>query len=256
MTIQKVSKTNSPGNIIIIVADLGRMRAFRFNQGIRNRRPQLQSLVDEATEVAHHLSDDMVVQPGKFTRGSAGTGGGSDGQEHNLSLERRHRALKQLAKNIAGLLRREKADECYLAIDRQINESLLAELPPATRALVRKNICANLSGLNPTAIVKRFAQAEARGADESPNGPRAKAKDKSPTTKSRVINKSLDRRFTLRNQRPAVESSVNRGKSLMDLPDTRRRRPARKGRTGPRRTQLGQPLQQSELAKRDPARED
>jgi hypothetical protein len=178
---------DSPRTTIIVVADLGHMRAYRLSHDGQKQMPQLEPLTDRYSDVAHHLSDDMVVQPGKFTRGSAGTGGGSDGQEHNLSLERRHRALKQLAKNIATLLKREKAEAWYLAADDQINKPLLDEMPAAARAQMRKNICANLTGLKPAAVAKRFAEMPRKGTESSPGAPPARLRNKPlrmPATKT------------------------------------------------------------------------
>ena len=71
-------------------------------------------------------------------------------------------------------------------------------------------------------------------------------------SKKRSINKALDQRFTLRNQRGPMNASDHEAKSLLDLADTPRRR---KRPQGPRRTQLGRTLRQGELASRDPVRE-
>jgi hypothetical protein len=75
---------------------------------------------------------------------------------------------------------------------------------------------------------------------------------KPPKARRRVINKAADQRFALRNQRESPDAANRRGKSLMDLPDTPRRR---KTAQGVRRTQLGRTLPQGELASRDPVRE-
>jgi hypothetical protein len=72
-------------------------------------------------------------------------------------------------------------------------------------------------------------------------------------TKRRLINKAIDQRFSLRNQRAALRERDRSGKSLIDLPDIeRQRKPAR----GPRRVQLGRTLRQGELAALDPVREE
>ncbi|HEX5222913.1 MAG TPA: hypothetical protein VFZ59_25375 [Verrucomicrobiae bacterium] len=76
---------------------------------------------------------------------------------------------------------------------------------------------------------------------------------KAARSKRRSINKALDQRFTLRNQRAPLNPSDHGAKSLMDLADTPRRR---KRPQGPRRTQLGRTLRQGELASRDPVREE
>lgn len=71
-------------------------------------------------------------------------------------------------------------------------------------------------------------------------------------SKRRKINKALDQRFALRNQRATMLSESHRGKSLMDIADTPRRP---RQNHGLRRTQMGRSLLQSELASRDPVRE-
>jgi hypothetical protein len=75
---------------------------------------------------------------------------------------------------------------------------------------------------------------------------------KSQRTKKRKINKAVDRRMALRNQRAPFGSDQHGRKSLMDLPDTPRRPRARHG---PRKIQLGETLSQRELADRDPVRD-
>jgi hypothetical protein len=71
-------------------------------------------------------------------------------------------------------------------------------------------------------------------------------------TKRRAVNKAMDRRFAMRNQRPPLDKGDQGGKSLLDLPDTPRRRRVAKG---VRRVQLGRTLPQGELADRDPVRD-
>jgi hypothetical protein len=71
-------------------------------------------------------------------------------------------------------------------------------------------------------------------------------------SKKRKVNKALDRRFTLRQQRPPLPGADADAKSLNDIPDVPRR-PSR-GKGGLRRTQLGVSLKQNELGARDPAR--
>jgi hypothetical protein len=71
-------------------------------------------------------------------------------------------------------------------------------------------------------------------------------------TKKRAINKSVDRRFTMRNQRASVDDSSG-GKGLADIQDIPRQRKSAKG---PGRVQLGRTLNQGELADKDPVKED
>ncbi len=95
----------------------------------------------------------------------------------------------------------------------------------------------------PTAVVARYLRRE--------HAIVKRMKNKSGRSKRRLINKALDQRFALRNQRGPLSTSDHSGKSTIDLADT----PRRQGDHGPRRTQLGRGLSQGELASRDPFRD-
>jgi hypothetical protein len=95
-------------------------------------------------------------QAGRFRKDTSGVGELSDGEEHNLELERDRRAVKTLATRISLLIDREAVDGCFLATDPRINQCLLDELEPAARAKVQKNIPANLSKLKPAELLERF----------------------------------------------------------------------------------------------------
>ena len=79
------------------------------------------------------------------------------------------------------------------------------------------------------------------------------ARAKSTSSKKRRLNKAVDRRFAMRNQRAPLSENDHGKKSLMDMANLpRKRRPAK----GPRRVQIGVSLPQAELAPSDPERQD
>lgn len=141
---------------LLIVTDLGHLKAYRVDPAFAASQPRLRIIEDVQTEVADHLSEKWTVEPVQLRKAPSTAGASSDGQEHNLSLERRHRAVKALGKRIEDLVGREKPAEFYFAADPQINEPLLAELDPKTRDKISRNICANLSKIADDELLQKF----------------------------------------------------------------------------------------------------
>jgi hypothetical protein len=80
----------------------------------------------------------------------------ADGERHNLELEQRRRALKQMAGRLGELLERENLDGCYLAAPKELNQTLLERIEEPVRAKIQKNVVANLTRLNDGDIIKQF----------------------------------------------------------------------------------------------------
>src|SRR5213080_2124924 len=95
---------------LLVTADLGHLKVFRLEEdGEQLSKPRATLLEEEITRVRNHLSEEVTDRAGQFRKGSfpAGPTDRSDGEEHNLSLERRRRALKTLARDISSLVGRE-----------------------------------------------------------------------------------------------------------------------------------------------------
>ena len=141
---------------LMVVADLGHLRAYRLQRIPTARTARLSLVEDRATEVTDHLSEAVTDQAGRFRRELSVGGMLSDGEEHHLGLERRRRAIKTLATRVSRLIDREAVDGCFLAADPRINQCVLEAMHPAARAKVQKNILANLSKLRPPQLLERF----------------------------------------------------------------------------------------------------
>ena len=81
---------------LVVVADLGHFKAYRLEESPDFSRPRIKLLEDWETNVSKHLSEEVTDQAGQFRKGSAPAGptDRSDGEEHNLDLERRRRAVE------------------------------------------------------------------------------------------------------------------------------------------------------------------
>jgi len=80
----------------------------------------------------------------------------SDGERHNIELEQRKRLVRELARRVNSLARKEEVERCLLAASREINHQLIDELEPQVRAKIEKNLSADLTKLERADILGRF----------------------------------------------------------------------------------------------------
>jgi hypothetical protein len=149
-------------NTLLVVADLGGYKAFKFDNDDNNRPvhrpPRLEFLEEFDNASAHgHLVDKVSDLAGRFPRGNGASGGAmADGERHNIELESRKRHVRQLAQRLNSLARNHDIDRCFLAASKEINHQLLEELDPEVRLKIEKNIPADLTKLERTDILSHF----------------------------------------------------------------------------------------------------
>ncbi len=147
-------------NTLVVVTDLGCLKAYRLENSHPTRTPRLE-LVEEFTSADAHdkLVDQVTDLSGRFPRSGDATvakGVMSDGERHNIELERRKRLVRQLAQRFNALARRPEVERCLLAASREINHQLLEELEPQVRAKIEKNVPADLTKLDRSEILRHF----------------------------------------------------------------------------------------------------
>lgn len=141
---------------LIVLADLSGVKAFKLENNTMLRAPRLELIEHYNIPEAHaRLVDRVSDQSGRFPGGSAG-GPMSDGERHNIQLELRKRFVRQLAARINILAGGPEIERCFLAVSKEINHDLVAELQPQVRAKVQKNIPSDLMKIEPTAILGHF----------------------------------------------------------------------------------------------------
>ena len=144
---------------LLVSADLGHLKAYRLIQDNGEPgRPQIERIQTETTDATSHLSEVVTDQAGQFRKRSipAGTDDRSDGEPHNLTLERRRRALKAIVRDISRLIAREKPQEWLLAAGKDINQRLVEALDDNARARLKKNVQANLTKLSSAQMLAHF----------------------------------------------------------------------------------------------------
>jgi hypothetical protein len=144
---------------LLVTADLGHLKAYRLiqNDG-QPGRPHIERIQTETTDATSHLSEVVTDQAGQFRKGSfpAGPNDRSDGEPHNLTLERRRRALKAIVRDISRLIAREKPQKWLLAAGKEINERLIEALDANARARLKQNVQANLTKLGSAQMLAHF----------------------------------------------------------------------------------------------------
>ena len=147
---------------LLVLADVGRFKAYRMEEKREFSHPRLELLEDTETNVTRHLSEEVTDQAGQYRRGvpaaSEGASAMSDGEQHNLDLERRRRVLKTVAKRVSELLNQEKSEGFYFAADSQINRAILDQLDERSRSKLQKNVAANLTKSDSEEIIRHFSE--------------------------------------------------------------------------------------------------
>ncbi|HVU99949.1 MAG TPA: host attachment protein [Verrucomicrobiae bacterium] len=145
---------------LLVLADSGHLKAYRLKEDPAISRPRLELLENWESAVPRHLREDVTDQAGQYRKGSTASGPSdvSDGEQHNIELERRRRALKEMAYRIDALAEREKPEGCYLAASSEINNSLVAELADTTRRSIEKNVSANLTRAGQDEVIRHFCE--------------------------------------------------------------------------------------------------
>jgi hypothetical protein len=145
---------------LILLADLGCLKAFKLENGEANRSPRLEPVEEFLQPQAHERVVEQVTDiSGRFHRGttkSNAAGAMSDGERHNINLEKRKRLVRNLASRVNRLAKDPEIDRCWMAASREISNPLLNELDPAVRAKIQTVVAADLTKLDRSEILKRF----------------------------------------------------------------------------------------------------
>ncbi len=150
---------------IIIITDLGLLRAYREVKRAQDHAPHLELIEERKLEAAHEkLSDQVSDQAGRFPRGSGAdmiAGDLSAGERLNLDAELTRRLIKSLAETVDALLADDAATVCWLAASAPIHKQLLDALNPKTRVKISRVIASNLTNTDPQELLGHFSSAAA-----------------------------------------------------------------------------------------------
>src|SRR3954463_1766718 len=86
--------TNTMKNTLVLVTDFGGFKAFRLENDHPHSSPRLELLEEYEDAGAHRrVIEEVTDQAGRFRRtiGARGGAARSDGEQHNMTLEKRKR---------------------------------------------------------------------------------------------------------------------------------------------------------------------
>jgi hypothetical protein len=150
---------------LIIVTDLGLLRAYRETQNKADRQPHLELIAELKLEKAHQkLSDQLSDQAGRFARGSGTANPSGDlsaGESLNSEAEQSRRLISQMAGKIDSLLMEDDVVGCSLAVSAAIHKQLLEALDPKARAKIDRVLASNLVSTDPTELIAHFEKQSA-----------------------------------------------------------------------------------------------
>ena len=126
---------------MIVLADLGRVKAFRVTYEMTTSKPQLELVCDcEFLDAHGHLVDKVTDQAGRFS--VSGTPGASISENHNLRAETERRLIGLVAGKISELVEGER--QWFLAAAEAVNGRIVEHLRPEARAALSRNVPADL----------------------------------------------------------------------------------------------------------------
>jgi len=147
-------------NTLVLVTDFGGFKAYRLENDAPHSSPRLE-LLEEYTDAEAHrrLIERVSDLAGRFPRrtGGARSGGAmSDGERHNIQLERRKRGVRKIAGLLDSLMENPEIDQCFLAASREIMHPLLHELSARSRSKIGQNIPADLMKASKVELLRQF----------------------------------------------------------------------------------------------------
>jgi hypothetical protein len=141
---------------LIVLADLGRMKAYRVTRDEMSKTPRLEVVGEFDNSGAQgRLVDKVSDKAGRFPGGNGGSAM-SIGENHNLKSESTRRSVKQLSEIIGAIVEKEKPVLWYFAASKEINQKIVDELSAGVRSKLKKNVAADLTKVAKAELLTHF----------------------------------------------------------------------------------------------------
>jgi hypothetical protein len=135
-----------------------------MKQEATDQAPRLELLESFNTVDAHRrYANTLTARTGRSASGKVNkqsSGNNSDGESHNMELEKRRRALKEIASVMNKRLQEREVERCFLTAPSEMNSQLIEALAPAARNKIEKNLSRDLTRMHKSEILEHFAAAE------------------------------------------------------------------------------------------------
>jgi len=143
-------------NTIVIVADLGELKAFKVEKH--------EGMVNNQIKISHSLNliNNEGFISGRKKRGevmsdSDGNFGSGTLEEHNAKTETENRTVKDIAQDIDMIVKEMQPEQVFLAFPKEHNHELTAKLSQETKAVLTKNVAADLVKTDKVKLLSHFA---------------------------------------------------------------------------------------------------
>lgn len=144
------------GQKLVVLADLGELKAYRFTRDLTQPFPKLELMADmEFTEAHGRFIDKYTDEAGRFPVYGQG-GPMAIGEQHNLELERERRLIKILAEAVGEIVNREQPEYWSFAAPKEINERVVEQIDPLVKAKMVRNLPLDLVKAEKSELMQRF----------------------------------------------------------------------------------------------------
>lgn len=145
---------------LIIVLDLGSLKAFKVFHNSWETNPRIDLLQEIQTAAHGKLSDWVTDKPGRFPgSGPIGDKARAHGENHHLESEFHRRMVESLSKNVENFIRQNRDCNCWhLAAPKEINRQITERLSSEALSKLVLNISGGLTKANETDILEHFLQ--------------------------------------------------------------------------------------------------
>ena len=145
---------------LVIVADLGNFRAFQWDGNEFHSTPRLELIDDFETVEARGMRGNTLTvierRAAKNASNETMVGPGSDGEQHNMELEKRRWLVRQMADRVTDLLRLKDVERCFFAAPNEINQQIIEHIGSDVRDKIEKNLSLDLTRLDKSQLIEHF----------------------------------------------------------------------------------------------------
>jgi hypothetical protein len=142
-------------NTMVIAADLGELKAYKVEKH--------EGVVENEMKISHSLkliNDENFIngrkKSGELLSDKGGNFEHQTFEDHNIQTEREKRTIKDIAQDIEMIVKEIQPKQLFLAFPKEHNHELSDKLGQETKAVLVKNVAADLVKTNKEKLLSHF----------------------------------------------------------------------------------------------------
>lgn len=142
-------------NTLVIVADLGELKAFNIKQH--------EGIVGDKIKISYSLelinNENFIEgrkQVSEIMSDNSGRFGHDTLEEHDLKIEIENRTILEIAQDIESIVKSIQPKQLFLAFPKEHNRELTDKLGDQAKAILKKNIALNLVKTDKQKLLSHF----------------------------------------------------------------------------------------------------